>query len=90
MFYSIAYYRVYIDGVQEHPLIIAVGGLGKISASLLLLKAYIQGNTTIQLLLAATIPDWLFGLYFVYLWSKLNFTFKAVTVAVVSNDTKKD
>ena len=88
MFYSIAYYRVYIDGVQEHPLIIAVGGLGKISASLLLLKAYIQGNTTIQLLLAATIPDWLFGLYFVYLWSKLNFTFKAVVA--VSNNTKKD
>ena len=73
--FGLAYYRIYLDGPARQPLILAIGGMGKIQAGLLVVFWYLRGSCELSFVLMLTIPDVCLGIYFIYIWSKLDFVF---------------
>lgn len=66
--FSVGYYFIYKHGAKEQPLMVFVGGSGKIGVSLLLFRAYAKGIVHFPFLLLAAFPDLFLGLYFLYVW----------------------
>ena len=84
---AFGYYRIYLDGPERQPLALCFGTIGKLCVAALFVRAYWQGYCKEGALVAATIPDSLFGLYFLRTWAKLNF---ALVVSDASSPEKND
>ncbi|CAB9511509.1 expressed unknown protein [Seminavis robusta] len=66
--YSIGYYRIYQGGAHQHPLLVLLGGSGKTVAAILFARNYLRGEASLLMLLAASVPDVLLGLYMIHVW----------------------
>lgn len=87
--WAFGYYRIYMDGASCQPLVLCLGGIGRINAALLLLRWYMDGNVKVALVLVGSVPDLILGSYCIYVWSLMGFTFQA-SAAVTTTTTKAD
>eukprot|EP00978_Attheya_sp_CCMP212_P021592 scaffold63305_cov56-Attheya_sp.AAC.4 len=73
LMFGVGYWRIYVDGPEHHPIILCMGGIGKLMVASLLCRMYIDGHMSVGIIPMGIIPDAAFGFYFLYLWRGLDF-----------------
>jgi len=74
--YDVAYWRLYLDGPARQPVVLCMGGLGKLLVAGLLARMYYdQHAQPIPIFVLGIVPDFVLGLYFLNAWRRLGFTF---------------
>src|SRR3569832_686614 len=67
-FFSFGYYRIYVDGAINQPLMVFLGGSAKVLVSMLLTHWSIQGHAKRSLVFTGALPDFALGLYYLKIW----------------------
>jgi hypothetical protein len=70
---GVGYWRLYVDGPEHQPIILCIGGFGKLMAAPLMYRMYTDGHMNVGVIPLGVIPDVTLGVYFLYLWHSLDF-----------------
>jgi hypothetical protein len=81
LLFGVGYWRLYQDGAERQPLILALGCVGKMAVVSIFARCYFQGTISDGSVVIGILPDLLAGLYFLKEWARHNFIMVAATTS---------
>eukprot|EP00978_Attheya_sp_CCMP212_P038762 scaffold195447_cov32-Attheya_sp.AAC.1 len=73
LMFGVGYWRLYVDGPEHHPILLCMGGIGKLMVASIMYRMYTNGHMNVGIIPMGVIPDAALGFYFLYLWRGLDF-----------------